>query len=354
MIDLLLENGADANLANSLGTTPLMLAAASGKRGRCENSAGPRSGCERQGIVSSANCPHVCGCTESRRGRPAPGRSRRGSERDVQNSSDQRGHRRRGWKFDSRAVPHRSHKETREAEGKVAGMGGMTALHYAAREGLMATVQALVESGVDVNKTNPVDKSTPLVIAISNGHYDVAKYLVDHGADPNLETIDGLAALYATVESRWAPVAWTPTAFTSASGITQQQTNYLDLMKLLLEHGANPNAKINKTLWFDPPHHNDSWAKAAGTTAFWRAAQATDLDAMKLLVAHGADPKIPSAEKTTPLAVAAGVGWNGNYSTNAPSSFMASVKYLVEEIRYQCECRRCLRIHRSDGRGLPG
>ena len=114
-------------------------------------------------------------------------------------------------------------------------MGGMTALHYAAREGLMATVQALVESGVDVNKTNPVDKSTALVIAISNGHYDVAKYLVDHGADPNIETIDGLAALYATVESRWAPVAWTPTAFTSASGITQQQTNYLDLMKLLLD-----------------------------------------------------------------------------------------------------------------------
>ena len=130
--------------------------------------------------------------------------------------------------------------------GKVAGMGGLTALHYASREGLMATVVALVESGADVNKTSPVDKSTSLVIAICNGHYDVAKYLVEHGADPNIETIDGLAPLYATIESRWAPVAWTPTAATSASGITAQQTSYLDLAKLLLEHGANPNAKINR------------------------------------------------------------------------------------------------------------
>ena len=224
-------------------------------------------------------------------------------------------------------------KKRGEAEGKVAGMGGMSALHYAAREGLIAAVQALVESGANVNKTSPVDKSTALVIAIINGHYDVAKYLVERGADPNIETIDGLGALYATIESRWAPVAWTPTAFTSASGITQQHVNYLDLMKLLLKHGANPNAKINKTLWFDPPHHNDSWAKAAGTTAFWRAAQATDLDAMKLLAAHDADPKIASAEHDTPLSVAAGVGWNGNFSTNAPNSFMASVKYLVEEVQ---------------------
>lgn len=211
-------------------------------------------------------------------------------------------------------------------------MGGLTALHYAAREGMAAAVRALVESGADVNKTSLVDKSSPLVIAISNGHYDVAQYLAEHGADPNIQTIDGLAALYATIESRWAPVAWTPTPATSASGITQQKIGYLDLMKLLLAHGADVNAKITRTLWFDPPHHNDTWAKGAGSTPFWRAAQATDPDAMKLLVAHGADPKAVSTEQDTALAAAAGVGWNGNYSTNAPNSFMAAVKYLVEEI----------------------
>ncbi len=333
MIDLLLKNGGDANLANTLGTTPLMLAAASGKVDAVKAlldhgaSVNARESSRRQTALMFAaalNRDAVVRLLASQ------GADLNANSKIVPINADI-------VDEDGNSIPAPSRtgatKKRGQAEGKVAGMGGMTALHYAAREGLMASVQALVESGVDVNKTNPVDKSTSLVIAISNGHFDVAKYLVDHGADPNIQTIDGLAALYATVESKWAPVAWTPTASTSASGVTQQQTTYLELMKLLLEHGANPNVKINKTLWFDPPHHNDAWAKAAGSTAFWRAAQATDVDAMKLLVAHGADPKIASAEQDTALAVAAGVGWNGNFSTNAPNSFLAAVKYLVEDIQ---------------------
>jgi len=332
MIGLLLEKGADANLANAPGTTPLMLAAASGTvdavKALLDHGAevNARESVRRQTALMFAaalNRDAVVRLLAAR------GADLNANSRIVPINSDI-------VDEDGNSIPAPSRtgatRARGEGEGKVAGMGGMTALHYAAREGLMATVRALVEAGADVNKTNPVDRSSPLVIAIINGHYDVAKHLVEHKADPNLTTIDGLAALYATIESRWAPVAWTPTASTSASGITQQETNYLELMKVLLDHGANPNARINKTLWFDPPHHNESWAKAAGSTAFWRAAQATDLEAMKLLVSRGADPKIPSDEKTTPLAVAAGVGWNGNYSTNAPGSFLDSVKYLVEVV----------------------
>jgi ankyrin repeat protein len=207
-------------------------------------------------------------------------------------------------------------------------LGGMTALLYAARDGKMEAVQALVEAGADVNAVNAGDSSSPIVIAAANGHYDVAKYLLDHGANPNLANIDGLAPLYATIDCQWAPVAWQPTPITG-----EEKTSYLELMAALLEKGADPNARINKPLWFRPVDHNQMWVRPGGSTAFWRAAQATDLAAMKLLVAHGADPKMQSANKDTALAMAAGVGWAGNFSTNAPGNqFMASVKYLVEDM----------------------
>jgi ankyrin repeat protein len=61
---------------------------------------------------------------------------------------------------------------------------------------------------------------------------------------------------------------------------------------------------------------------------------------MKLLVAYGADGKIPSDENTTPLMAAAGVGWTGNFSVNAPDSFLTAAKYLVEEIGIDVNARQ--------------
>ena len=128
-------------------------------------------------------------------------------------------------------------------------------------------------------------------------------------------------------------MSWTPTAFTAANGIVQQ-TDRLSrsLMKALLARGADPNARIAKSIWFSPPHHNVSWVRAAGATPFWRAAQANDVAAMKLLVEAGANPKLATADETTALAVAAGVGWAGNFSTNAPDAFLPATRYLLEEI----------------------
>lgn len=331
-IQLLLNAGAEPNLGNAEGTTPLMLASAAG--GTEAVTVLLNGGADVNAHESSRDQTPLMFAAALNRADVIRLLARHGASLNVTsravpmnaNLTDE----------DGNPTPAASRtgatKVKLRGEGKVAGMGGMTALHYAAREGHLDASRALIESGAGVNIVNPLDKSSALVIAISNGHYDLAKYLLDHAANPNLATVDGLAALYAVVESRWAPVSWTPTAFTSSSGITQQNTGYLDLMTAVLDHGADPNAKINKVLWFDPPHHNEAWIKAAGTTAFWRAAQATDLDAMKLLVTRGADPKIASEDGTTPLAVAAGVGWAGNYSTNAPDLFLPAVKYLVEDI----------------------
>lgn len=203
-------------------------------------------------------------------------------------------------------------------------MGGMTALLYAAREGQFASAKALVEAGAKVNQVSG-DQYSPLVMAITNGHLDLAQYLVDHGADPNLVTIAGLPALYAVIDVQWAPHAWFPQPNTE-----QEKTSYLDLMKSLLDHGAKVNAQIEEKLWFRSFTNDFTWVDPAGGTAFWRAAQSSDITAMKLLVEHGADPKLATKSLDTPLHAAAGIGWAANWSVNAPVPAIDAVKYCVE------------------------
>lgn len=203
-------------------------------------------------------------------------------------------------------------------------MGGMTALHYAAREGHLATVKALVEGGADLNIVNG-DKFSPMMEAIVNGHFDVAKYLLDRNANPNLATNAGLEALFAVVDVQWAPHAWFP-----QPNVDQEKTGYLDLMKELLDHGADVNAKIAEKQWFRSFTNDYTWIDPAGATAFWRAAQSSDTAAMKLLVEHGADPKLATAAGDTPLHAAAGIGWAANWSVNAPLPLVDAVKYCVE------------------------
>jgi ankyrin repeat protein len=204
-------------------------------------------------------------------------------------------------------------------------MGGLTALHFAARDGQMNATRALVEGGADVNQASGADRSTPLVIAISSGHYELAKYLLDHGADPNRANDDGLAPLYATIEKQFAPVSWSPTRPTD-----QERVTHLELMKALLARGADPNARLAKKLWFRPSDHDDVWIGTAGTTPFWRAAFANDVEAMRLLIVSGADPNIPSLEGHTPLMAAAGVGWTANLHRTVADARVETVKLCLE------------------------
>ncbi|HEX4593875.1 MAG TPA: ankyrin repeat domain-containing protein [Bryobacteraceae bacterium] len=203
-------------------------------------------------------------------------------------------------------------------------MGGLTALLFAARDGHLQAAKALLEGGADINEVSASEKTSPLVMASMNGHFDLAKFFVDWGADPNLANTQGLTALYAALDLQWAPKGWFP-----APGVGQEKVTYLNLMKALLESGANPNARITKKLWFRS-FGDHSWVDTAGATTFWRAAQSSDIEAMRLLVDHGADPDIPTIHGTTPLMAAAGIGWGYHYSMNAPDSWMEAVRYCVQ------------------------
>ena len=241
----------------------------------------------------------------------------------------------------------------------IGSQGGLTALHFAARQGSLAAARTLVEGGVNVNLPSPGDKATPLLVALINGHFDLAAYLLEHGADPNLDSDAGVAPLYAVLNVQWAPIA----AYPQPRAYLQQSRGYLDMMQLLLDKGADPNARIRRKVWYSSYNFDQSGVDEAGATAFWRAAYAADVAAMKLLVQHGADPTIPTmrlfarrgpedpaggADKTglppvpvggpnaTALHAAAGpgyaLGFAGNSHHVAPSGMLPAVQYLVEEL----------------------
>ena len=206
-------------------------------------------------------------------------------------------------------------------------MGAMNALLFASREGMLDAVKALVAAGADLNQPN-AEKSTPLIIAIANAHYTTAKYLVDAGADVNLVNSDGLTPLYATINMQYAPVSWAPNPLPD-----QEKVSHIELMKALLDKGANPNVKLRKKLWFSPTSHDQQWVNPIGATPFWRAAQGDDAVAMKLLVAHGADYKLTNSTGSTALHMASGLGYSGNFSQTNMDQWMDSVKYLVEDLK---------------------
>jgi ankyrin repeat protein len=206
-------------------------------------------------------------------------------------------------------------------------IGGMTALHFAAREGHLDAVRALLDGGADVNLVSGGEKTSPMVEAIINGHLDLARFLLEHGADPTLANIDRLTALYATIDMRWRHNTWYP-----QPTIEQEKTDYLAFMTELLDRGADINFRLARKLWFRKFRYGDDWVEPIGATAFWRAAQANDVAAMRLLAARGADPNIPTTHGVTPLMVAAGVGFEYQGTNIRPDSRMVAVKYLVDEL----------------------
>jgi ankyrin repeat protein len=235
--------------------------------------------------------------------------------------------------------------------------GGLTALLHAARQGHRDAVLALIDGGANINKVSG-DHTSPLLIATMNGHFDLASELLKRGADPNLASDAGATPLFVTINLQWAPRARYP----QPRAHDQQTATYLDMMKALLEAGADPNARNKKHLWYTSFNFCCS-ISVDGATAFWRAAYGTDVEAMKLLVAYGADPNIPTraaaprarrgggnaqadasglpptpegGPAVSPLHAASGVGYGEGFESNAhrhvPDGWLPAVKYLVEEL----------------------
>ncbi len=250
--------------------------------------------------------------------------------------------------------------------------GGLTALLFAVRDGSDECVARLLEAGAKVNHVSEGDHSSPLLMATINGRFDMAKVLLEKGADVKLQSDAGAAPLYATINVQWAAKSLYP----QPTAQLQQTTSYLDLMESFLKAGADVNVRLKKHLWFMSYNFDLLGVNTVGATAFWRAAYGTDVPAMKLLVKYGADITIPTIKPSGrlpgddsggddgaaggkdpsglapipdggpgvyPIHAATGVGYGEGFAANshrhAPDAWMASAKYLIEELKVDVNMR---------------
>ena len=333
--DLLLRAGADANAANRYGVTPLSLAGTNGNP-------------EITALLLDAGANPNLATPEGET--PLMTAARTG-DADVLRLLLTHG----GGLDDSEAWRQQTALMWAAAEGNAAAArvlieagadvaarssGGMTALLFAARSGDLDTVRALLAGGAHIDETAmdavPVrgreelaDEDLPprlgssvLATAIENAHYDLAAWLVAAGADINADGPRG-TALHGLVRTRNCERTALPCPVRSGP------LDSLELARILLSQGADVNARMTA----DPPKNGTydyTYMSHVGATPLFLAVKASDTAMTRLLLDHGADPAIGNDENTTPLLVAAGIGYiEGQILASEEKAFEA-VRMLVE------------------------
>jgi ankyrin repeat protein len=304
---VLLNAGADVNAIETLrGTTALMWAAAQ------SHAAAVKLLLDRGATVSLRSKPAALGRTAYL----APSARQRASQLVGENGGAERGRAGRGRAAAQDLDDRDFFVRRQNAEG-----GGLTALVFAAREGDLESTRNLITGGADVNQVTQYGW-TPLLTATQNRHYVLAAFLLDHGADPNLANNGGWTPLYLATDNRNIEGGDYP--------VRTSDLDHLEFINTLIARGANVNARAKdstetRTIF------TMQWLYEDGATPFLRAAQSGDLELMKLLVAHGADPHIPTANNVTALAVAAGIGWvQGVTYERSEQSAVEAVKWCLE------------------------
>ena len=305
--DLLLKVGADANTANDFGMTPLSQA--------CTNGSAEfvrlllKSGAKPNTPIATGETPLM---TCAKTGNADAVRLLIEYGAAVNAKEPAQSQTALMWAAAERHANVVSALIAAHADLKSRSKDGFTAIHFAARVGDLETIQLLLAAGVDVNiqtqpsQTQPGDGDepvvtvgvtrnvraggspgyTPLLVATLRAQVDVALYLLDHGADPNI--IDaGFTPLH------WASTTWEGYAANPVygfedpmSGIPDRQAK-LKLVKALLAHGANVNARMIKR----QPSFATGYTDCMGATALLLAASVDDVEMMRILLAAGADPK---------------------------------------------------------------
>jgi len=313
----LIAAGADVRAVNQFGATPLMLAASTGNaelvkllldagasaNERTEEGQTPLMAVARTGNVEAAKLLLA-------RGAEVDAREQWGGQTALMWAAAQSQPQMirlllsRHADPDGRAaVRDWQRRVTAEGRPKDMARGGLTPLLFAAREACIDCMRALLEGGADIDLTDP-DGASPLILALLNRNWDAAKFLIQQGADVNLWDISGQGPLYAAVDMNTLPIG------RRVELPSMDPTTGTQVIALLLEKGANPNAQLKlRPKYRNIP--NDRYRDPLivwGTTPLLRAAKAGDLPVVKLLLQHGALANLANSIGVTPLMVAAGDG----------------------------------------------
>ena len=321
--ELLIDAGASVDAVNDLGVTPLLMACARGHGALVERllaaGADPNTAlaggetalmaASRAGSLEAVNSLLAAGArvnaTESTRGQSAlmwavanrhPAITQALLDRGADIGARSRTRRRVYNMGGSRSAGSASRGIALEEVAE----GGNTALLFAARSGDLESARLLVAAGADVHDT-AADGNTALNIAAHSGHASLAAFLLDEGADPNAAPL-GYTALHAAVLRGTLRDRGVPNDEAGAG---------VPLVRALLEHGADPNARLRKGTpvrrWSHDFAFMERWV---GATPFWLAARFLEIEMLRVLAAAGADPRQPSRDGATPLMAAAGQGYN--------------------------------------------
>jgi uncharacterized protein len=284
MADVLIAAGADVNAPNDMGVTPLILASTNG-------SAAMVAKLLRAGANAKARLPRTgesALMTAAASGNLETVKLLVVHGADVNAAESYAGQTALMWAV-SRG--HDSIVQTLiEAGADIAARsnGGSTPLLFAARKGNLEEARMLLARGANPNEALP-DGTTALLLAAASGHEDMGIFLLEHGANPNAaDTTIGMTPLHALL--------W------------RRPDSHTRLARALLAHGANPNARLAKAPSSMAGENGPSLALWNGATPFVMAARVADVEMMKILADAGADPSITTANGTTALMAAAGVG----------------------------------------------
>lgn len=307
--DLLIRAGANVNAANSYGVTPLSLACTNQNVAMVEKLL--NSGASPNGVPGAT--PVLM--TAARTGNVDTVKLLLTHGAEVNAKETERGQTALMW-----AVAEKHPEVVRllidhGADANTRSTSGFTALLFSAQQGDLDSARTLLEAGANVNDASPQDGS-PLVVATHSGHEALALFLLAKGAEPNAKDAFGVTAMHYALLKGLARVSGVRPI--SGAGYLYRP-NMPKLVKVLLEHGANPNVRIEKF----PPMPNTRQFKAidltpVDATPFLLAAASYDAPIMRLLAAHGADPLLTDRAKNTPLILAAGFAEGITHAVDRP------------------------------------